>query len=516
VSEYLPSPGGNVAPGPAADGAGAVAEFGYEQELERGTGRFASFAVAFAFVSIATGIFTTYGSVLKSSGPAGIWTWPLVVVGQLMVAYIFGSLAARIPVTGYSYQWMSRLANPVLGWIMGWASFSFLAVVVVAVDYTIASTVLPVLLNYSGTAANAWVVTAVVLVAQALLVGFSTKWTERVNNFAVSAELIGMIALVVLLLVVGAIARHFDVGNLFSTGSVPAAGYLSFGTLTHVGPWMIGTLLGAFTIVGFESAANLAEETREPAVVVPRAMAQAVLASGILGFLFLIAVTLLAGNPAELANSSTPIADVISRVLGRYVGTALLVLVVISIFACGMVILMTGVRLVWAMSRDERFPGHSVWRTISPRFHTPLAATAGVFVIAEVILAVFALQTDALFNLFSAATLLPALIYAATVVLYIVKRRTLPASRGFTLGRWETPVIVLAVVWLLFELSLFRDASFVSPWIYILVMLAIGGIYLVTLLVKRGGSAGLAMPDMHSIDAELDAGAARTDEGGHR
>jgi hypothetical protein len=31
--------------------------------------------------------------------------------------------------------------------------------------------------------------------------------------------------------------------------------------------------------------------------------------------------------------------------------------VVISIFACGLVILITGVRLTWAMSHDQRFPG---------------------------------------------------------------------------------------------------------------------------------------------------------------
>lgn len=198
-----------------------VAEFGYKQELKRGTGKFASFAVAFAFVSIATGIFTTYGSVLNSSGPAAIWTWPVVMVGQLMVAFIFGSLAARIPVTGYSYQWMSRLANPVLGWIMGWVSFAFLAVVVVAVNYTIASTVLPVLLDYTGTPANSWLITAFVLVLQALLVGFSTRWTERVNNFAVSAELIGMILLVALLLVVGAVAKELNPANLFSTAPCP-------------------------------------------------------------------------------------------------------------------------------------------------------------------------------------------------------------------------------------------------------------------------------------------------------
>ena len=71
-------------PQPALRGGGdeaELAQFGYKQSMERHTGRFASFAVAFAFVSIATGIFTTYGAVLNSSGPVGIWTWPIAVVG---------------------------------------------------------------------------------------------------------------------------------------------------------------------------------------------------------------------------------------------------------------------------------------------------------------------------------------------------------------------------------------------------------------------------------------------------
>ncbi len=197
-----------------------VARFGYRESFERTTGRFASFAVAFAFVSIATGIFTTYGSVLNSSGPLGIWTWPIVVVGQLAVALLIGALAARIPVTGYAYQWVSRLANPVLGWITGWISFTFLAIVVIAVDYTVAATVLPALFGFQGTPATAFLITATVLVLQAVLVGLSTTWTERVNNFAVTAELVGMVALVALLLIVGVIAHKLDVGNLFSTGEV--------------------------------------------------------------------------------------------------------------------------------------------------------------------------------------------------------------------------------------------------------------------------------------------------------
>ncbi|WP_378941195.1 APC family permease [Mesorhizobium sp. ANAO-SY3R2] len=388
---------------------------------------------------------------------------------------------------------------------MGWIGFTFLAVVLVAVDYTIASTVLPVMLSYEGTAENAWWITSMIIIMQALMIAFSTRFTQKFNAVAVTIQLVGMIGLVVLLFAVGAFNNELDFSNLFSTGSIAQEGYYSFGTLTSVGPWIMGTLLGAFTIVGFESAANLAEETRDPARVVPKAMWQAVLSLGVIGMLFLIAVTALLGDPAALQGSATPVADVINRVLGPILGNLLLVLVVISIFSCGLVILLSGTRLVWAMSRDERFPGWQLWHRIHPTLKTPVNSTIFVAVIGQVILALFSQQTDALFALFSAATLLPAIIYAVTVVIYALKRNKLPPSQGFRLGAWETPVLLVAFLWLAFELAIFRDASFAKPWFYVAVMFVIGAVYLVYLLMTRGGAKALKMPDLIAIDAILDA-----------
>ncbi|KRV50663.1 amino acid permease [Wenjunlia vitaminophila] len=477
---------------------------GYRQEMGRELGWYASFAMAFGFVSIATGIFTTYGSVLNSSGPRGIFAWPLGVLGQLSVAAVFGALAARIPISGYAYQWVSRLVGPVWGWIMGWISFSFLGVVVVAVDYTVASTILPELFQYQGTTQNAWAITAVVILLQAVLVAMSTQITHRVNKVAVTVQVIGMISLTILLFAVGGLTGKLDFGTLFDTAPVSGDGYYSLGGTTHAGPFALAFLLGAFTIVGFESAANLAEETKHPARVIPKAMMQAVISLGILGFLFLVAVTALIGDPAKLAASDTPVATVITDVLGSTVGKALLVLVVVSIFSCGLVITLSSTRLVWAMSRDERFPGWQLLRRIHPTRGTPLNATLFVFVVAELILAAFSFSTDALFSLFSAATLLPALIYAGTVLMYIVKRRSLPPTQGFSLGRWENPVIAVASVWLVYELLIFRDSSFRDPWLYALLLFALGAVYLVYLLVRRG-VAGMTMPDMVDIDKALDS-----------
>ena len=87
--------------------------------------------------------------------------------------------------------------------------------------------------------------------------------------------------------------------------------------------------------------------------------------------------------------------------------------------------------------------------------------------------------------------------------MYIVKRRALPPTQGFSLGRWELPVIVLASVWLVYELAIFRDEAFAQPRLYVLVMVGIGAVYLAYLLIRRGVS-GLTMPDLADVDRALD------------
>lgn len=466
-------------------------KFGYRQEYKRELRRFASFAVGFSFISITTGIFTTYGAVLNWGGPLGIWTWPIVIIGQVFVALIFASLASRMPLAGYSYQWMSRLANPKIGWLIGWISFTFLIVDVVAVDYAVAATVVPSLFNYPETSQNAWFVTGLVIIIQMLLIIFSTFWSTRINNAAVGTEIIGIVGLTILLVIVGAVRSLLHLDHLFSTGIVHSTGYFNLGTLTSTGPFMLSFLLGAFTIVGFEAAANLAEETEEAHKVVPFAMWSSVILSGVVGFAFLIALNLASNDIKALSASATPVADIVTQTLGTIVGDVFLVLVTFSIFACGLVIFITTTRLVWAMSRDQRFPGHLLFSRVNARTGTPLAATVFSGLLIEVVLAVFAgvgifaNQNSPLNYLFSAATLLPAIIYLATVILYASARRRLPPSQGFTLGVFEVPIIIVAIVWLVFELAIFRDASFAAPWLYSLIMVGLGLIYFVWLLIAR-------------------------------
>jgi hypothetical protein len=71
---------------------------------------------------------------------------------------------------------------------------------------------------------------------------------------------------------------------------------------------------------------------------------------------------------------------------------------------------------------------------------------------------------------------------------------------------------VLASVWLVYELLIFRDESFAEPRRYVLVMVGIGAVYLAYLLIRRGVS-GLTMPDLADVDRALDAGTTPAQKG---
>ena len=187
-------------------------QFGYRQQFTRSLRQFESFAVAFSFISITTGIFTTYAFALAVGGTRSVWTWLIVVVGQALVALLYGALSSRIPLSGFSYQWASRLASPQVGWWFGWMSFAFLTIVTVSVDYGLIQVAFQPLIGEAYTPTSAALETLVVLALQAALIITSTRVTTRVNNTAVATEIIGIVGLTVLLLIVAAVRGRSATG----------------------------------------------------------------------------------------------------------------------------------------------------------------------------------------------------------------------------------------------------------------------------------------------------------------
>ncbi len=341
------------------------------------------------------------------------------------------------------------------------------------------------LIGQTYTPTSATLETLVVLALQAAFIITSTRVTTRMNNAAVATEVIGIVGLTVLLLIVAAVRSLGHWSNLTSTGPVPSAGYYAW-----LGPFMLATLLGAYTIVGFESASNLAEETHEPHRVIPKAMLRAVLVSGVVGFAFLIALAY-ATNKAAYA-SAAPVATIVRDVLGGVVQKIFLVFVCVSIFACGLIIMVTNSRMIFSMARDRRLPGHQLLHQVPRATGGPPWATILAAVLGAAIALALRTHTAALTTLFTASTIMPALLYAGTVLLYIItsRRRGVGETQGTTprpFGKFELPIVAGAVIWLVYELiiligpSEFRDAQY-----YVLGALGVGLVfYLVQLVTER-------------------------------
>jgi amino acid transporter len=452
---------------------------GYQPELKRTLGGFQVFAISFAFISVVVGIFATYGAVLNYSGPVGIWLWIIAAVGQTLVALVVAQFAARIALSGSSYQWASRLANPKVGWLFGWLTFWFLAIAVAAMDNALATQALMPLFGMAPDEGVGRLITLALLLTQAVLVIASTRLLGIVTSTAVGLELAILAVLVVGLGAVMVFSGTGTVDNLISRGvAADAPGYFAIG-----GPLMAGMIMGLVTLVGFDSAANLAEEAKDPFRTVPRAIVSSVIASAVLGLLFVIILTLAIKDITRVTTSGSPVATIIRDQLGPVMERVLLTGIVFAMFGAGMVMIAACSRQAFAMARDSRFPGHTLFRRVSPRTQTPVPATILILVIGVVLMV--ALPGAALLQLIVASTILPALLYGGIVVLYLCVRKRLEAKEGgFNLGRFELPVAYAALVWVAFSIFVLVSPSDARiPGLIVLGLIVVGGLYFATMLI---------------------------------
>ncbi|MET9605961.1 amino acid permease [Streptomyces sp. NPDC006512] len=428
------------------DGGSAEAG-GYRQELKRTLGSFQVFAISFAFISVAVGIFATFDEVLLTAGPVGIWLWLVAAAGQILVALVVAQFAARIPLSGSSYQWASRLGSPKVGWWFGWLTFCYLAVAVVAMDNALASQAFMPLAGMGADEGTARVITLVVLVVQALIAIASTRLVSWINSAAVGLEVVLVVVVAIALVVAVVVTGDGSAANLTSRGTTEGSrDYFAVG-----GGLMLAMIMGLATLVGFDSAANLAEEAKDPHRSVPRAIVGSVVAAGVLGMLFLITLTVAIEDIPRITHEASPVAAIMHDRLGTVAEHVLLVAITFAFFGAGIVVMVSCSRLVYAMSRDSRFPAHQVMRRVSPRTHTPVPATLLILALGAVLMV--ALPGSALLELITASTILPALIYGATIVLYLTVRGRLGRQKGaFDLGRFELPVALCALAWTLVAL----------------------------------------------------------------
>src|ERR1700704_6489238 len=223
-----------------------LGRFGYKQELRRVLGVYSSFAVAFSYISPSTGIFTLFILGISLAGPAFFWSWPIVVVGQLIVGLNFAEVSAHFPVAGSVYQWTKYLSNKTYAWFTGWI-YLFAGVLTIAGVVATVPLVLIPLLNNLGMSIPTTPdairnVAALVLLSTTLLSIFGVRIVAFVNNTGVVFEIVGMVVFALILL----LFYHHQSPAVFTDFS-----YLGSGLGNQAGVFLAAMFMSLFVIYGF-------------------------------------------------------------------------------------------------------------------------------------------------------------------------------------------------------------------------------------------------------------------------
>lgn len=517
--------------GPDEDAA-HLERLGYRQELRRVLGLFDNFSIAFSYLSPMVGVYSLFVLGVGTAGPRYIWLMLPVVGFMLLVALVFGELASHYPVAGALYQYGKRTVGPGYGWWVGWIYGLALLVTVASVDTGIVGYFTSLVNNVFGTHLDGTshttivIVTVVLIAVQTMLNTFGARVMGRISRLGVYVETIGTFGVAIALGIVG---FHHGLGFLFSSqgaehvSSNPLG--VDFGGNWITGAALVAVLAHVYIFYGFESAGDVAEETRQASRMVPRAMRSSLVYGGVASFV-LVAGLLLA-TPGSQKGYATAISfnggvPSILAQLPTWAQDAFLLVVCVAFFSCGTAVQGAGSRLTYSYARDNAIPASGWMRKVSPRFHTPANAllVAGVIPVLFTLLVnvnpshdvhilwfVFPAGINALTALVSFGVSGIYLSFLLTVIGSMIARaRGWRPAGSFTLGRFGWVVSILGALYLAaMLLNIVWPSGLASPraalfnydWITFVVMLAlsvIGGVYFVLVRPHRRSAAGNPEP----------------------
>ena len=186
------------------------------------------------------------------------------------------------------------------------------------------------------------------------------------------------------------------------------------------------------------------EETRQPRRVVPRAILLSLLSAGVAGFLLLSGAMLAIPDLRTAQAEENPLRHILEAAIGARGMALVLVVVCISVFACGLASMAGTSRLLFAMARDRMLPGARWLAFVAEGHRTPRNAILFIWAVSSVV--VLGLPSLDIITQISAVA--GYLGYSGTVIAAL-QTPTEAASEGFRLGRARPWIGGAALVWAL-------------------------------------------------------------------
>lgn len=356
-----------------------LAKFGYKQDLKRSMRKFSSFAVSFSLISILTGIFANFHFGFSEVGNFIPFSWTIVFVGQFIVALIMAELSVNFPISGYGYQWTYRLVGPKLGFTTGWLLLLQFLTGFPGICKALSMLVSDLIFQNFDINISSLLISVIVIWIVTFIHLKGINLVSTINNLGVITEILGIFILISFL--VYFLFKKSDLNILYNLNNLTLSDF----TLKS---FALSILLGAWCLTGFEAAADMSEETKNPKFTVPKSIKYSLVSSGFLGLIIILLSTVfLSTNNYQNLNNNY-LTDMLQFEFGAPIYLTTLFFIIIAIFACAVACMATASRLIFSMSRDSILP-KSKWLSFVDKNKSPSNSLIFIGVISTLFIIIF-------------------------------------------------------------------------------------------------------------------------------
>ena len=341
----------------ASAGDDTLESFGYEQELNRVLGLPAVCLFGFAYLAPCT-IFTYFGLINGSTHGMMSFAYFIATVAMLFTALSYRQMVKAYPIAGSVYNYTSRSINPSVGFLSGWVILLDY-ILLPMINYIIAAGFIPLILP--GIPVWLDMVILIVIVTVVNLVGVKVMSTFD-NIFIVIQFAFVLTAIVFAVKVIG--QHDYSILDI--------NGFINISEWSNVG--LNGVVSGAAVLclcfLGFDSVTTLAEEAKDPAKTVGRALLIITLCAGglfvISTYLFQIAWPE-GWRELDPDNGSY---QLIGYLAGEFMATLLCWIMIIACLASAISSQASCARILYSMGRDHQLP-NKVFGHVSKKYKVP-------------------------------------------------------------------------------------------------------------------------------------------------
>jgi amino acid transporter len=295
---------------------------------------------------------------------------PLIMLIAMIAILLTGAcvamLAAKLPSAGGYYSYVSHGLGKRSGFVTSWAYFLYDPLIPTLLILVTSGILQPAIKSGWGIDIPWWLITTVLL---------TFVYVMTVRGVRVSAGLTMALGAIECLIMVG-----FALWTMVRTGgsslTVHPFAWPGGGGL-H--PVFLAFAFGVLLFTGFESAAPLAEETRDPRRAIPRTVLISIVVVGLVWtFSGYASVVSWHGDVATMGAGSNPF-FVVAGQLASWAWITLALALLNSAIAGALAGQNAGARVLYALGRAELLP--SVFGRVHQRYHTPALALTLIFVL---------------------------------------------------------------------------------------------------------------------------------------